>query len=496
MALSGAESPGPSAGRDPRLDFFRGVGMLIILLAHVRDNSWALWIPARFGFSDATEIFVFCSGMASAYAFGKLFATRGLWLGTVRIVYRAWQVYWAHIGIFIASAALLAAIDWHGWGVPGRLYIGEPFIVPFFEDTGQMLWALLTLTYVPPLFDILPMYLVILALIPVMMACHAAGGVAAAGALSVVLWLGAAAGLFDLPAMPDGSEVWFFNPFGWQLIFFTGFGFGMGWLPVPPVSRPLVIVAIAVLVLSLPLAWFRLYLPGHYLPLGSPIQAALAEAREAMAPLRHKTPLGILRYAHFLAFAYAAWVAVGPRGLRLSLPLPLPTAPTRRPLFRVLIATTVIVVTTPYAHIDTIPLVWPALDEWSLNTMPLIPDGRIGLLHVAHFAAWVVLAWTLLPERHRCWLCGEGWLRLVAIVRTVGTQSLAVFMTSIPLAIVAGLVLDWTGRGRLSTFIVNMIGFAILAGVAYLLSWIKGHPWRRPAPRAALSMAPAATPAE
>jgi hypothetical protein len=50
--------------RDPRLDFFRGLAMFIILIAHVPSNWWTLWIPARFGFSDATEIFVFCSGMA------------------------------------------------------------------------------------------------------------------------------------------------------------------------------------------------------------------------------------------------------------------------------------------------------------------------------------------------------------------------------------------------------------------------------------------------
>ncbi|MEM9096562.1 MAG: OpgC domain-containing protein, partial [Pseudomonadota bacterium] len=50
--------------RDLRLDFFRGLAMFIILLAHTPGNTWTLWIPARFGFSDATEIFVFCSGMA------------------------------------------------------------------------------------------------------------------------------------------------------------------------------------------------------------------------------------------------------------------------------------------------------------------------------------------------------------------------------------------------------------------------------------------------
>jgi hypothetical protein len=340
------------------------------------------------------------------------------------------------------------------------------------------------------------MYLVILVLIPVMMACHAAGGVGAVAGLSVALWLAAGAGLLDLPAMPDGSAAWFFNPFGWQLVFFTGFGFAMGWLPVPPVSRRLVVAAAAVLLLSVPLAWFRLYEPGQYLPWGSPVQSFLAGARESLAPLLDKTRLGLLRYGHFLALAYVAWVAVGPRGVRLSAPLPVPTAPHRQAAALAFAALGVIVLTTPYAHLDTIARLWPALDAWSLRTLPVIPDGRIGLLHLAHFGGWAALLWTLLPESQRKWLCGEAWLRLVVAVRTVGTQSLAVFMASIPLAILAGLLLDWIGRGRLAMAMVNLGGFAILVALAYLLSWIKGHPWRRPTPREGLSMASAATPAE
>ena len=97
--------------RDPRLDFFRGLAMFIIVIAHTPNNPWTLWIPARFGFSDATEIFVFCSGMASAVAFGSIFGLRGWRLGTARVLYRAWQVYWAHIGVFLVVAAVVVALN-------------------------------------------------------------------------------------------------------------------------------------------------------------------------------------------------------------------------------------------------------------------------------------------------------------------------------------------------------------------------------------------------
>src|SRR4051812_1480637 len=101
--------------RDPRLDFFRGLGMCIILIAHVPWNPWIDFIPARYGFSDAAEMFVFCSGMASALAFGRVFDQHGWWAGAQRIAFRMWQVYWAHICSFLAVLAFAIAADqWLG----------------------------------------------------------------------------------------------------------------------------------------------------------------------------------------------------------------------------------------------------------------------------------------------------------------------------------------------------------------------------------------------
>src|SRR3712207_2998987 len=97
--------------RDPRLDFFRGMGMFIILVAHMPGNALAEAIPARFGFSDATEIFVFCSGVASAFAFAPIFDAVGWVTGTARILLRVWQVYWAHIAVFVTIIAVLAGAD-------------------------------------------------------------------------------------------------------------------------------------------------------------------------------------------------------------------------------------------------------------------------------------------------------------------------------------------------------------------------------------------------
>lgn len=297
----------PKRQRDLRLDFFRGLGMFIILIAHITGNPWTLWIPARFGFSDATEMFVFCSGMASALAFGAVFSRAGWLMGTLRIAHRIWQVYWVHLGVFFVTLALMLALNMTG-AFP-RDEVGALNLKHFINNTGPNLIGLMTLTYVPNYFDILPMYLVILALIPLMMSL-ARLDVRLALFASVALWISGTAGL-NFPAelwfTKPSDRMWFFNPFSWQLIFFTGFALMSGWLPAPPVRRSLIWVAAGIVIASVPFAWGKII---------SQVDA-IRDIRQAAVPLFSKTDFGILRYVHFLALAYLAWVAVGPKGARL-----------------------------------------------------------------------------------------------------------------------------------------------------------------------------------
>lgn len=301
--------------RDVRLDFFRGIAMFIILFAHTPGNFFTSWIPARWGFSDATEIFVFCSGMASAIAFGRAYDTVGWRLGSARVSFRVWQVYWAHIGLFFAIATFLAAIDMTG--LYEKEYIGTLNLWKFFEDPGPQLVGLLTLTYVPNYFDILPMYMVVLVMMPVIMALSRIhlGLVAAFVGLT---WLFAQEGLlkivwaghlhFALPAEPWSERTWFFNPFGWQLIFFTGFAFMRGWLPKPPVHPVLIGIALALVLANIPLSHIGMRELGF---------DWARDWRIANNWLINKSDFGLLRYAHFLALAYLCWVAAGDKGARL-----------------------------------------------------------------------------------------------------------------------------------------------------------------------------------
>jgi hypothetical protein len=305
--------------RDLRLDFFRGIAMFIILMAHTPGNFLTSWIPARWGFSDATEMFVFCSGMASAIAFGGAFKQSGWVLGTARVGFRVWQVYWAHLGLFIAVAALLAGFDYYGGY--GKNYIGSLNLWKFFADPAVPLLGLVTLTYVPNYFDILPMYMVVLAMMPIIMALQRIH-TGLVFVFMAAVWLAAQTSLWGdahlaLPAEPWSERKWFFNPFGWQLIFFTGFALMRGWIPKPPVHIALIVIAAVIVIANVPLSnigvraiardWF------FVTETGNPV----ISARVALKPFIDKSDFGLFRFIHFLALAYLAWVLAGDKGNNL-----------------------------------------------------------------------------------------------------------------------------------------------------------------------------------
>lgn len=304
--------------RDLRLDFFRGIAMFIILIAHTPGNFLTSWIPARWGFSDATEIFVFCSGMASAIAFGRGYDKVGWRLGTARVAFRVWQVYWAHVGLFFATLALTVYLT--DLTITSRNYWGQLNLWMIFVESDKwtnpdILLSFMTLRWVPNYFDILPMYMVVLCMMPIIMALSRVhlglvfGFIASVWLLGQEAWMAA----LGVPALAFSAEpwtdrTWFFSPFGWQLIFFTGFAFMRGWIPAPPVNKLLIGIALFLVLANVPLSSIGVREFGF---------DWARDWRMANRAWIDKSDFGILRYVHFLALAYLCWVAAGDKGSRL-----------------------------------------------------------------------------------------------------------------------------------------------------------------------------------
>jgi hypothetical protein len=90
-------TPLPNAGRDLRLDFFRGLSLWFIFLNHIPSNTVSWLTNRNYGFSDAAEIFVFISGYTAAFVYGRVMLESGFVVASARILKRVWQLYVAFV---------------------------------------------------------------------------------------------------------------------------------------------------------------------------------------------------------------------------------------------------------------------------------------------------------------------------------------------------------------------------------------------------------------
>jgi hypothetical protein len=289
--VSVSEPPAVSGERDLRLDLFRGVALWLIFLDHIPENIVS-WVTIRnYGFSDATEIFIFISGYTAAFVYGRAMRQRGFVLASARILRRAWQIYVAHIflfTIFMAEIAYVAAT------FENPLYAEEMKILDFLKQPDITIFQALLLKFKPVNMDVLPLYIVLLLLFPPALFVLLRRPNVALTA-SAVLYALAWKFDFNLPAYPNG--VWFFNPFAWQLLFVFGAWCALGGAEkLGVVLRSPVVVALAIAYL---LFAFAITLTWHIESLGRFVPGWLAEW---MYPI-DKTNLDVLRFAHFLALA-------------------------------------------------------------------------------------------------------------------------------------------------------------------------------------------------
>ena len=119
-----------ATGRDIRLDLFRGLALWFLFLDHIPTNIVS-WLTVRnYGFSDALEIFVFISGYAAVIVYSRMITREG-WLRTAAQIYRrVWQLYVAHILLFVACSAQVV------WVSLGRIPI-RPSLRRCCSDFGR-----------------------------------------------------------------------------------------------------------------------------------------------------------------------------------------------------------------------------------------------------------------------------------------------------------------------------------------------------------------------
>ena len=200
--------------RDYRLDFFRGLALLFIFIDHIPDNVVSYFTLRSFAFCDAAEVFIFISGYTAALAYAPVFEREGVAMGVARIYRRVWQLYVAHICLFMVFNAEVAYTLKF---LDNPLFADELQVGDYLDNPGESFIRVLLLQFQPSLLNILPLYIVLLSGLPWLILCirrHFLIGLIP----SAALWLAANLFGWNLPGFPEG-RLWYFNPLAWQFLF-------------------------------------------------------------------------------------------------------------------------------------------------------------------------------------------------------------------------------------------------------------------------------------
>ncbi|MFC6297755.1 OpgC domain-containing protein [Pseudomonas sp. CCM 7893] len=283
-------------GRDPRIDFFRGLALIFIFWDHVPHNPLGQITLRNIGFSDAAEVFVFLAGFAAVLAYGKILQREGYWITCVKILRRAWVLYVVHIFLL---AMLMGIVFFANSHVETRDLVQEMGLTHFISNPQQALTDELLLRFKPNLMDPLPLYIVLLAGLPLVLPLLVRKAWAVV-AVSLAVYLLAPKLGWNLSAIADG--VWYFNPVTWQLLFVLGGAAALHSQKPQPVQRrplsrqPLFIAAASYVVMAgiITVSWRWPEIHDAVMP------AALSDL---LYPIS-KTDLSPVRLLHFLALAY------------------------------------------------------------------------------------------------------------------------------------------------------------------------------------------------
>ena len=291
---------------DLRLSILLGIAAWFLFLDHIPHNAVSGLTLRNFGFSGATDLFVFVGGYIAAILYGKMMLERGFIVAATRIFRRVWQLYVAYVALFVIYINLIGCV---------ARKTAAPEIIHEFNIAGILGHTIRTLIYglllqAKPLnLDVLQLFIVLMAFFPIVLfGMMRRPNLTVVG--SIALYLAARQLDWNLSSFPEGR--WYFNPFSWQLLFVLGSWFALMGRTQMRIIRSLQDITIlrfaALVYLLFALA---VTMAGKFPQLGEHIPASvlnvfLPNDKENLAPYR---------VLHFLAMAFLFTLMV-PRNWR------------------------------------------------------------------------------------------------------------------------------------------------------------------------------------
>ncbi len=199
------------------VDFWRGFALVTIFINHVPGIFYERLTHRNFSISDSADLFVFLAGWSLRMLVKDPGRASAGYL-VVRLGGRALTIYIAQILIIAIAIAMLAA---------AALLLENPLLLEWhnaaavFHDPVPAHLGLAILTHHLGYFDILPLYVVLMAMAPGFALVHRYAPWLLLP-LSLAIYLAALVFRITLPSWPVPGE-WFFNPIAWQAVFVLGF---------------------------------------------------------------------------------------------------------------------------------------------------------------------------------------------------------------------------------------------------------------------------------
>lgn len=200
------------------VDFWRGFALVSIFINHIPGIYFDRFTHRNLSISDSADLFVFLAGWGLRLTAGRPEDPTPTPHLLARIGGRIIKIYAAQIVIISIAIAMLAAaahlldnpllLEWHN-------------AAPVFYDPVKAHIGLVLLTHQLGYFDILPLYVVLMMMAPLIVLIHRYAP-SWLFPLSAALYLYALVYQVSLPTWPS-DDGWFFNPLAWQLVFVAGF---------------------------------------------------------------------------------------------------------------------------------------------------------------------------------------------------------------------------------------------------------------------------------